>query len=92
MLKTVLLLLLAYIAYRFIFGFVIPVSRATSQVRRQFRAAQEEMESRMRAQQGAGAQSGTGSQGFNNSSATVNGNPSERPVRKSDYLDFEEVK
>jgi len=52
MLKTVLLLLLAYIAYRFIFGFVIPVSKATRSVRRQFKAAQDQMEAQMRAQQG----------------------------------------
>lgn len=52
MLKTVLLLLLAYIAYRFIFGFVIPVSKATRNVRQQFKAAQDQMEAQMRAQQG----------------------------------------
>ena len=52
MLKTVLLLLLAYIVYRFIFGFVIPVSKATRNVRQQFKAAQDQMEAQMRAQQG----------------------------------------
>lgn len=38
-----LYILLAYIAYRFIFGFLIPVIRTTRQVRKQFR----EMRSRM---------------------------------------------
>lgn len=92
MLKTVLLLLLAYIAYRFIFGFVIPVSRATRQVRSQFKAAQQEMEARMREQQGAGSYSGSGNREFNQSASTVTGQPTQRPASRSDYLDFEEVK
>ena len=79
MLKTVLLLLLAYIAYRFIFGFVIPVTRATRSVRQQFKAAQEQMEAQMRAQQGY---------------AQAQQEPTSRPAPKkpSDYIEFEEVK
>ena len=79
MLQTVLLLLLAYIAYRFIFGFVIPVSKATRNVRQQFKAAQEQMEAQMRAQQGY---------------AQTQQEPVSRPEAKKiskDYIDFEEV-
>jgi type II secretory pathway pseudopilin PulG len=79
MLKTVLLLLLAYIAYRFIFGFVIPVSKATRNVRQQFKAAQEQMEAQMRAQQGY---------------AQTQQEPVSRSEAKKttkDYIDFEEV-
>lgn len=85
MLKTVLLLLLAYIAYRFIFGFVLPVSRATRNVRRQFKAAQEEMASRMQEQQGFGAQPNT-------SAASASRTPQDKPVSKGDYIEFEEIK
>lgn len=83
MLKTVLLLLLAYIAYRFIFGFVVPVTRATRTVRRQFKAAREEMEARMQ-QQG----------GYHENSAQpdpLRNTPSSAPS-KGDYIEFEEVR
>lgn len=39
-----LLALMLYLAYRFITGFVIPVARTTSQVRRQFSAMKSKME------------------------------------------------
>lgn len=90
MLKTVLLLLLAYIAYRFIFGFLIPVTRATRQVRRQFKAAQEQMDAQMRAQQqypGAGGQQFQGPGSFSQADPSRADKP-----QKSDYIDFEEIK
>lgn len=80
MLKTVLLLLLAYIAYRFIFGFVIPVSKVTKNVRQQFKAAQDQMEAQMRAQQGY---------------TQTAQEPVSRPAPQksgNDYIDYEEVK
>jgi hypothetical protein len=80
MLKTVLLLLLAYIAYRFIFGFVIPVSKATRSVRQQFKAAQDQMEAQMRAQQGYAQ------------SQEANQNRPNPKKFSSDYIDFEELK
>jgi hypothetical protein len=82
MLKTVLLLLLAYIAYRFIFGFVVPVTRATRTVRRQFKAAQEEMEARM--QQQAAYRENTAQPGPQRT--TQQASPA-----KGDYIEFEEV-
>lgn len=79
MLQTVLLLLLAYIAYRFIFGFVIPVSKATRNVRQQFKAAQDQMEAQMRAQQG-----------YARSQQEAASQPQPKKISK-DYIDFEEV-
>ena len=86
MLKTVLLLLLAYIAYRFIFGFIIPVTKATRTVRRQFKAAQEQMEAQMRAQQEAFQKQ----QQFNGQKEAVQSDSSKVP--HSEYIDFEEIK
>lgn len=88
MLKTVLLLLLAYIAYKFIFGFVIPVSRATRNVRRQFKAAQEEMAARMQEQQGFGSYSAN-PQGATAATARTE---SSKPTSKGDYIEFEEIR
>ena len=79
MLKTVLLLLLAYIVYRFIFGFVIPVSKATRSVRQQFKAAQDQMEAQMRAQQG-----------YTPPQQEPVSTPVNRKINK-EYIDFEEL-
>lgn len=83
MLQTFLLVLLAYIAYRFIFGFVLPVSRATRDVRRQFKAAQEQMEAQLRAQQGYRTGETIVEEASNAPSA---------PAVKKEYIDFEEIK
>jgi hypothetical protein len=79
---------LAYIAYKFIFGFVLPVTRATRNVRRQFKAAQEEMAARMQEQQGYGPY------GSNpNGGTAANSRPdTAKPASKGDYIEFEEVK
>ena len=82
MLNTVLLLLLAYIAYRFIFGFVVPVTRATRSVRQQFKAAQEEMEARMQQQNGYQQASASSHDAHRNA----------QPATKGDYIEFEEIK
>ncbi|MFT4023607.1 MAG: hypothetical protein QM664_07480 [Flavihumibacter sp.] len=79
--------LLAYIAYRFLFGFVLPVSKATRDVRRQFRAAQEEMASRMRQQQGYG----TGDTVVNEGQEPRQPSATQKEIRK-EYIDFEEIK
>jgi hypothetical protein len=79
MLKTVLLLLLAYIAYRFIFGFVIPVTKATRNIRQQFKAAQDQMAAKMQSGQGY---------------SQPQQEPDARPAAKTstDYIEFEELK
>lgn len=85
MLQIIFWALLAYIAYRFLFGFVLPVSKATRDVRRQFKAAQEEMANRVREQQGYR----TGDTVVEE--APQAGQPAQKEVRK-EYIDFEEVK
>ncbi|ULQ56030.1 DUF4834 family protein [Flavihumibacter rivuli] len=90
MLKTILLLLLIYIAYRFIFGFVIPVTRATRNVRQQFKAAQEQMEAQMRAQQEYYQQQQQAQTA--QARAERPGSRGNTPTDTGDYIDFEEVK
>jgi hypothetical protein len=82
MMKFALYLFLAYIAYRFIFGFVIPVSRATRSVRQQFKAAQDQMESQMREQQEYAQRQ--------QSASGTNSRQNARPA-SSDYIEFEEL-
>lgn len=85
MMKFALYLFLAYIAYRFIFGFVIPVSKATRSVRQQFKAAQDQMESQMRAQQEY-AQRQQAAQAGPRPGSRPNAGPA-----SGDYIEFEEL-
>ncbi len=84
MVQIIFWALLAYIAYRFLFGFVLPVSKATREVRRQFKAAQEEMENRARQQQGYST--GDAEEGESRRQP----GPAQKEVRK-EYIDFEEI-
>ncbi|GAB4093581.1 hypothetical protein [Flaviaesturariibacter terrae] len=72
-------LIVAYFAFRFLFGFLIPMIRTTRQVRRSFRTMNERMNERFGTQPGenAGAQKVP---------------PSGPAPRKDDYIDFEEIK
>ncbi|HEY8399592.1 MAG TPA: hypothetical protein VIK80_16740 [Flavihumibacter sp.] len=82
---------MAYIAYRFIFGFVLPVAKATRTVRRQFKAAQEEMEARMRQQNAYQENNSYGpASGYGTSSARTQDRNSD--LSKGEYIEFEEVK
>lgn len=71
-------MLLFYFAYRFIFNFIIPVVKATRQVKSQMR----EFQSKMQEQQQAA---------HTPSSAFVKTTPN-ASVSKEDYIDFEEIK
>jgi len=80
MLQTILFLLLAYVLYRFVFNFVIPVFLATRQFKRQVR----EFHSRMHTgEESSGYQSHTNHQQPNNRTS---------PIDRGDYIEFEEVK
>jgi len=48
MLQTILIILGAFILYKLIFDFIIPVYRTTRRIRRQFRDIQQQMHERMR--------------------------------------------
>lgn len=50
----VLIAILLYLAYRFITGFVMPVARTTTQVRKQFQNMKEQMEKAQQQQQSGG--------------------------------------
>jgi hypothetical protein len=44
MMRYIFFAFLIFLAYRFIFGFIIPIYRTTRQVKRQFRDVQERMQ------------------------------------------------
>ncbi|RAJ01601.1 uncharacterized protein DUF4834 [Chitinophaga skermanii] len=86
MLKTLFLIFIAYLLYKFIFGFVIPVYNGTKQVRKQMNNVQEQMRRAYQEQQQA-AQQQQQYQERQQQSHVQN-----RPSEKGDYIDFEEVK
>lgn len=77
--KILLYAFLLYIAYRFIFGFIIPVYRTTRQVKKQFREMHERMNEHMRQQE----------EQFNQAS---NQQPQKPQNKKGDYIEFEDIK
>lgn len=77
MLQTLGFILLAYILYRFVFNFLIPVFSATRQFKRQVR----EFQSQMRGEQEEPNE-------FHSSSSQA----SPKRGDKGDYIEFEEVK
>ena len=77
--KLVLFVILAYLAYQFIFKLVVPVYLASRKIKEGFREMQDRMQEQDPRQQ----------QGFNPQSST----PKPEPKKKAgDYIDFEEVK
>lgn len=69
-----------YLLYKLIFDFIIPVSRTTSQVKKQF----GEMQERMQQMQQQQAQ--------NQANAARNDAGASKTAASGDYIDFEEVK
>lgn len=69
---------LAYILYLLIFRLIIPVYRATRQIKKGFREMQEKMNSQM------GGESPFG--------PSAPQQPTQPQPKKGDYIDFEEVK
>jgi hypothetical protein len=79
MFKVLLWALAIYMLYRFIFGFVIPVSKTASQIKQKM--------SEMQQQQAFQQQEYARQQEQPQQKSTVN-----PTAKKDDYLDFEEVK
>ncbi|MFN4313912.1 MAG: hypothetical protein ACK4E0_06450 [Chitinophagaceae bacterium] len=79
MLKYILYALLIWFLYNLIFRFIIPVYRASRNMRQQFRQMQERMQQQ---QQQAGQQ-----QQPTEKTSRASGKPA-----SGDYLDFEEIK
>lgn len=77
--RIILIAILIYVAYQFIFNFIIPLYIAASRMKKGFK----EMRSRMETYQSA-----TNRQDYVHASSQKEGNK----MNNEDYLDFEEVK
>ena len=97
MLRYLFYALLIYLAYRFIFHFIIPVFKTTRQLKRQFR----EMNSRMNRSEGSSSmddfmhQSSYTNTSANNHRArqqTTTQQTDKSKEQPGDYIEFEEVK
>jgi len=75
--KIILYTFLIYVAYRFVFNFVIPIYRATRQMKKGFREMNGRMNEHMRQQQ----------------EQFTPQEQSQKPGQKEDdYIEFEEIK
>ncbi len=79
MLKALFELFVLYLAYKFIFDFIIPVYQSSKQVKQKVNEMQRTMNEHMKQQQQAQA------------NATVS-RPAPPSKKNEDYIDFEEVK
>jgi len=81
MFDVIVTIVVVYFLYKFIFNFLLPVSKSASQIKDNIQEMQRQQEANMRAHQGM------------NSSAQTN-YQQEKPVpeKKGDYIDFEEIK
>lgn len=86
MLRFLLYLLLAWFLYNLIFKFIIPVYRASKQMKKQFRKMQETMQEQQRQYE----ESVNG--GFSNRGYQPSASPKSSSDKGGDYIDFEEVK
>jgi len=78
--KIIFIGFLLYILYRFVFGFILPVYKATQNIKKGFRDIQEKANDHMRQQQ-VGQQN-----------QQQPGNTSAKQESLGEYIDFEEVK
>lgn len=78
--KIILYALLIWFLYNLVFRFIVPIYRASRQMKRQFNQVRERMEEEQRRQQQASS-----GPGFQESQS-----PKAPPA--GDYIDFEEVK
>jgi hypothetical protein len=79
-LRLVVLIIGIYLAYRFVFHFLLPVYRTSKRMHEQFKGMQEKMNQQMNSE--PSRYGGSGSPNEKPSGTTVN----------KDYIDFEEVK
>lgn len=76
MMKYIFWTIVIYFLIRFVFNFLIPVFRATRQMRSQVKDFQNKMEEE---------------QNFRNNANSTTG-PQQKPAARKDYIDFEEIK
>lgn len=79
MLKALFELFLLYLLYKLIFDFIIPVYQTTKQVKQKVNKMQQDMHAHTQQQN-------------NYRNNTTNEPATNRPSKKDDYIDFEEVK
>ncbi|SHL89458.1 protein of unknown function [Chitinophaga jiangningensis] len=85
MLKTLIYLFLAWLLYKLVFDFIIPIYRSTKVVRRQMSDMQEAMRQQYEQQQAA-------QQGYSSQQQKPPVSRPESKPDKGDYIDFEEIK
>ncbi|MER3499171.1 MAG: hypothetical protein C4308_11335 [Chitinophagaceae bacterium] len=79
MFRILLFIFLAYLAYQFIFRFIIPVARTTREIKKGFRNMQQKMDEFSAQQQ--------------NSNSSTHTNSSKTSGEKGgEYIEFEEIK
>lgn len=71
-------LLLIYFLYKLIFDFIIPIYKTSKRVKRQMREMNAKMQEQMNA--------------YNQQQSKGTPTPKQEPVRKEDYIDYEEIK
>ncbi len=72
-------LILIYILYKLIFDFIIPIYQTSKRVKKQFGEMQNKMQDQMNT--------------FNQQqNSAANKSTSQEPLKKEDYIDYEEVK
>lgn len=74
--RILLFALLAYFLYKFVFGFLIPVIRVSSRMKRQVREFQRQANSQFE----------------NSQKDNISQKPTPPPQKAGDYIDFEEIK
>ena len=84
MLKLLLYMFFAWLLYKLVFDFIIPVYRSTKAVRKQMSDIQQHMRQQYEQQQAA-------QQGYNSQQQSTQ-RPGSQPPKRDDYIDFEEVK
>lgn len=77
--KLLFYILIGYILYKLVFGFIIPVYNSTKQVRRQMRDMQQHLRDQFQQQQ-------------QEQPAPSPAKEPAKPRDKGDYIDFEEIK
>jgi len=83
MFRVLLYIFLIYLAYQFIFKFIIPVYKTTQQVKKSFRKMHENMNDFANGQQASNSQQASSQNGQSS-------NGPKEPV--GEYIDFEDIK
>lgn len=85
MLRFLLYMFFAWLLYKLVFEFIIPVYRSTKAVRKQMNDIQQHMRQQYEEQQSA-------QQGYNYTQQQSSQGQAPKPPKRDDYIDFEEVK